>query len=84
MRDIEKDPYSKDEARVAKFFSDAGTGGGDDPIGSILASHAYAMAERNRFRTALLEIVRVRDEELNGMNGARLATIARRALSGEL
>ena len=53
MRDIEKQPYSPDEARVAKFFVDAGVGGGDDPIGTILASHAYAAAQRNRLREAL-------------------------------
>lgn len=53
MRDIEAQPYTEDEARVAKFFADAGAGGGDDPIGTLLACHAYAMQERNRFREGL-------------------------------
>jgi len=38
-------PYSPDEARVAKFFAEAGIGGGEDPIGSLIASHRYAMAQ---------------------------------------
>jgi hypothetical protein len=46
-RDIEKQPYSPDEARIAAFFCDRGIGGGDDPIGAILAGYAYLVAERN-------------------------------------
>jgi hypothetical protein len=46
-RDIEKNPYSQDEARVAKFFFDLGVGGGDDPIGYIISSHRALAAERN-------------------------------------
>lgn len=53
MRDIEKQPYTPDEKRVAEFFFERGVGGGDDPIGSILASHAYLAEERNRYRKAL-------------------------------
>lgn len=49
-RDVEKDPYSKDEARVAKFLFDLGAGGGDDPIGFILASHALMAEERKALR----------------------------------
>lgn len=53
MRDIDEKPYSPDEQRVAEFFADAGVGGGDDPVGSLLASHAYLADERNRFRAGL-------------------------------
>jgi hypothetical protein len=53
MRDLEKQPYTADEQRVAEFFSECGVGGGDDPIGSIIASHAYLAAERNRYRKTL-------------------------------
>ena len=50
-RNLEEKPYSPDEARVAKWFSDtAGIGGGDDPIGALIASHEYVVAERNRLR----------------------------------
>lgn len=49
-RDLDKNPYSVDEARVAKFLFDLGAGGGDDPIGFILVSHAYMAAERNQLR----------------------------------
>ena len=45
-RDFDLNPYSPDEARVAKFFSKLGIGGGDDPIGALLASHAMLAAER--------------------------------------
>lgn len=53
MRDLEKQPYSVDEKRIAEFFFECGVGGGDDPIGSIIASHAYLAAECNRYRKAL-------------------------------
>jgi hypothetical protein len=54
-RDFEKNPYSADEARVAKWFADtAGIGGGDDPIGALIASHEYLAADlaAERKRTA--------------------------------
>jgi hypothetical protein len=54
MRDIDKNPYSPDEARVAKFFFDLGVGGGDDPIGNLLASHA-ALAAINAELRKLIE-----------------------------
>lgn len=53
MRDMGKNPYSPDEARVAKFFFDKGVGGGDDPIGALLASHEYLVAERNLLRATV-------------------------------
>lgn len=52
-RDIEKNPYSPDENRVAKFFFDLGVGGGPDPIGALLASHVALAAERNAARRVL-------------------------------
>ncbi len=57
MRDIEKNPYSKDEARVAKFFADLGVGGGDDPIENLIVAHQYVIAQRNSLRTALEDAV---------------------------
>lgn len=56
-RDMDARPYSADEARVAKFFFDRGTGSGDDPIGAILASHAYTTAELTRLRKERDELV---------------------------
>ena len=44
MRDFEKNPYSPDEARVAKYLCErtgGSIGGGDDPIGFLIASHAF-------------------------------------------
>lgn len=44
MRDIVKNPYSTDEQRVVDYLIKV-TGGlagaGDDPIGFLLASHAF-------------------------------------------
>jgi len=47
MRDIGKNPYTKDEARVAKFLADKGIGGGNDPIGFLMTSYEYLVHERN-------------------------------------
>lgn len=49
-RDIDKNPYSTDEARVAKWFCERGIGGGDDPIGALMSLHEFAMAELRAFR----------------------------------
>lgn len=53
-RDLDKNPYSPDERRVATFLADlTGIGGGDDPIGFIMASHAELARQRNLMRAAL-------------------------------
>lgn len=47
-RDFGAQPYSMDEERVARFLADeVGIGGGDDPVGFILASHAELARQRN-------------------------------------
>lgn len=54
MRDIEKNPYSTDEKRVAEYLvKRGGFGGGDDPIGFILASHATLTHQRQCMREAV-------------------------------
>lgn len=58
MRDLEQQPYSPDEARVAKFLFDKGVGGGDDPIGFLMASHEYVVAERNALSAAIKSLGR--------------------------
>jgi len=58
MRDFEKNPYTHDEARVAKFFAELGIGGGDDPIGALIASHQYLALERNKLQNKLRETQR--------------------------
>jgi hypothetical protein len=57
-RDFDANPYSADEARVAKFLFDKGVGGGDDPIGSLLASHEYLVADRNEWQKQAREAKR--------------------------
>jgi len=54
MRDFDKNPYSPDEERIAKFFFDKGIGGGDDPIGFLIASYEYMVEERNSYRSSAI------------------------------
>lgn len=56
-RDFDAKPYSADELRVAKWFSGKGLGGGDDPIGAMIASHEHLAWERQQLRTALERII---------------------------
>jgi hypothetical protein len=36
MRDLDKQPYSPEEAKVAEYLVDmTGIGGGDDPVGNF-------------------------------------------------
>ena len=47
MRDLDTHPYTKDEQRVANWLAErsgGNIGGGDDPIGFLLASYAYLHA----------------------------------------
>lgn len=55
-RDLDKHPYSVDEQRVAAFFFEKGTGGGNDPIGGLLASHEYLAWQRSALVKALGDI----------------------------
>lgn len=45
MRDLDKDPYTPDEERVAAYFCTMGIGGGDDPVGNLIAAHMYKRFE---------------------------------------
>lgn len=74
-RDFDANPYSPDERRVAEFLFEAGAGGGDDPIGFILASHRLMADQRNGYRKALERIAKS-----NGAGG-NAAQIARDALT---
>jgi hypothetical protein len=50
-RDFDANPYSPDEARVAKWIADlTGAGGGDDPIGFLIASHELMAMQRTNLR----------------------------------
>jgi hypothetical protein len=52
-RDLDQNPYSPDEQRIAEFLFERGAGGGDDPVGFILSSYAYLVEQRNTLREAL-------------------------------
>lgn len=50
-------PYDDQEARVAGWISDrTGAGGGDDPIGFILASYDAKIAEMETMRAKLASL----------------------------
>lgn len=50
-RNFAHKPYSDDEKRVAQwFFTVAGVGGGEDPIGSMIASHEWMAHERKELK----------------------------------
>jgi len=50
-RNMETNPYSPDEARVAKFLVELFDGdAGDDPIGFLMASYSYLSHERQQSR----------------------------------
>lgn len=49
-RDLETNPYSRDEERVAKWLSEKGLGGGDDPIGFVMSSYEYIMFQLQEYK----------------------------------
>jgi hypothetical protein len=52
MRDMEKNPYSADEKRVAEYVVKlTGVGAGNDPIGFLMASHAALVEDRKNAST---------------------------------
>ena len=53
MRDFQKSPYSPDERRIVDWIverTSGAVGGGDDPIGFILASYALVIQELKELR----------------------------------
>lgn len=59
MRDLQQNPYSEAEKRVAAFFFERGLGGGDDPIGFLLASYDYVVGSHKALRLVLRPFVEV-------------------------
>lgn len=60
MRNIEENPYTKEEQRVADFIverSNGAVGGGDDPIGFLLASYALLSAALDKAISTIQEKV---------------------------
>ena len=82
-----RDPktYSPDELRVARWISEKGVGGGDDPIGFILSSYDYVVYERNRANDALRQILAIEEEEMCGTDLEELikAQVIAAAVLGE-
>jgi mevalonate kinase len=56
-RDIDKEPYNESEQRVANWLAKkTGAGGGDDPIGFLIASHEMVVSQRNALVKLLEDI----------------------------
>jgi hypothetical protein len=54
-RDFDKNPYSPDEEKVAKWLverSGGNVGGGEDPIGFLMVSYDYLVHQRNQIAEA--------------------------------
>lgn len=48
MRDLDENPYSPEEAKAAKYLMElTGIGGGDDPVGFLIASHRELVRQRS-------------------------------------
>lgn len=43
-------PYTYDQQRVVNFLVERGIGGGDDPIGFLLASYDFLIKELNELK----------------------------------
>jgi hypothetical protein len=73
MRDMEKNPYSADEKRVAEYVVKlTGVGAGNDPIGFLLASHAALLEDRDELVAHGIEQALEISPMDNGDNGAKL------------
>lgn len=65
------EPYDKQEKRVAEYILEItkdGIGGGDDPVGFLIASHRYLLATA---RTRADEAVREIDRLVTGLGPHR-------------
>lgn len=49
-RDFDKKPYTPEEQRVADYFLKYDLGGGNDPIGSLIAMHEYLAFQIKQMR----------------------------------
>lgn len=57
---LRETPYTPDEQRVCDFLRERAPaiGCGNDPIGFLMASYAYAVEERNEARARLVKVER--------------------------
>ncbi len=62
----ERTLYSLDQQRVADFLFERGMGGGDDPIGFILASYEFLVMQRRELIGDLEKLAERADEIQRG------------------
>lgn len=56
-RDIEAAPYSRQEQRVAQYLAEIAFGGGDDPVGFLMASHTLLAHELKMARERIDKLI---------------------------
>ena len=57
MRNLDEKPYSPEEAKVANYLTElTGIGGGDDPVGFLIASHFDLARQRALLKAKYPEI----------------------------
>ena len=57
MRDLDEKPYSPEETMVATYLTElTGIGGGDDPVGFLIASHFELARQRVLLKAKYPEI----------------------------
>ena len=62
MRDFDKNPYSADETRVAEYIMErTGIGGGDDPVGFIIASNSMFGQMKSKLAKAQSHLGKLRE-----------------------
>jgi len=70
-RDITANPYDRQEERVAEWLAQRGLGGGDDPIGFLIASQAWAAS----MVQSMMRIAVLRDNELDRVREIAMTTL---------
>ena len=72
MRNLDENPYSPEEARVANYLTElTGIGGGDYPVGFLIASHFELARQRVLLKAKYPEIFHEIAFEVTGdMQGA--------------
>ena len=58
LRDLDQEPYSPEEAAATEYLVHlTGVGGGDDPVGFLIASHRDLVRQRTVLKAKYPEIL---------------------------
>lgn len=63
MRDLDKNPYTPEEQRVAEYLVKlSGIGAGSDPIGFLIAAHQYSREHLKQIRKRFPYVYKITEE----------------------